>query len=452
MDDGTRDARDGDSTAPYEEEFLFHLSRGSEYLVENHVERAKEELERALRYQPDDAKGQDLLASVYFRLGLYPRAIEIWSRLARQYPNDLALRVNLGLVLLKTGQPEDARASFQRATEIDPGHARAYRYLGLAQWRCGELDRARASFLKGGEVTMARRMEEMLGDAPAEEKPARPSLAPSSAGSEPAPHDGVRSAASGALERLASSNSTPPLAVEEAAHEAPAASGRWSVVEQGREAVPRTVRREHAEGRTDVSSLAQRIDAWSVETDQAPSLSVAANGLLVLSAKHEVVSRLGRVRASRGVLTGHTIPRRGRGEREAEDAVLGGLAAPLLRLPGPVHAFVAPPPEERFVAIALSEDVVFVVESRLEAFDASLSHEAARVGRDVEVVSLRGTGNLVLRVPAEPSALDVRTGDVALADPSALVGWTGRLFPVDAESSAVEGRLAFRGEGTLLVL
>ncbi len=452
MDDGTRDPRDGNSTAPYEEEFLFHLSRGSEYLVENHVERAKEELERALRYQPHDAKGQDLLASVYFRLGLYPRAIEIWSRLSRQHPHDLALRVNLGLVLLKTGQPEDARANFQRATEIDPQHARAYRYLGLAEWRCGDLDRARASFLKGGEVTMARRMEEMLGDGPAhEEKPARPSLAPSSAGGEAAPVDAVRAAASGALEKLAS-NSTPPLAVEVDAHQAPVPSGAWSVVEQGREPLPRTVRREHVEGRAEVASLARRVDAWSIEPDQGPSLAVAANGLLVVSAKHEVVLRLDRVRASRGALAGHTIPRRIRGESPGGDAELGGLAAPLERVAAPLHPFRAPPSGEVFIAIALDDDVVFVVESRLEAFDAALSYEAARVGRTLDVVSLRGTGHFVLRAPREPSALDVRAGDVALADPDALVGWTGRLFPVDEESSAVEGRLAFRGEGALLVL
>src|SRR5690606_2308727 len=60
------------------EEFLFHLYRGSELLQDNCISEAKEELERALAMQPQDVEGQGLLGIVYFRLGLYPRAIKIY--------------------------------------------------------------------------------------------------------------------------------------------------------------------------------------------------------------------------------------------------------------------------------------------------------------------------------------------------------------------------------------
>src|SRR3984957_8506266 len=93
-----------------QEDFLFHLYRGSELLQENRVLEAKEELEFALTMQPLDAKGQDLLAAVYFRLGLYPRAIQIYEALADQFTRDVAVKVNLGLGLLKTGQRERARS------------------------------------------------------------------------------------------------------------------------------------------------------------------------------------------------------------------------------------------------------------------------------------------------------------------------------------------------------
>src|SRR5262245_34016226 len=63
------------------EDFLFHLYRGSELLQDNRVHEAKEELEKAIHLQPRDSKGQDLLAAVYFRLGLYPRAIQIYEQL-----------------------------------------------------------------------------------------------------------------------------------------------------------------------------------------------------------------------------------------------------------------------------------------------------------------------------------------------------------------------------------
>src|SRR5262249_14554033 len=63
------------------EDFLFHLYRGSELLQDNRVHEAKEELEQALTLQPRDPKGQDLLAVVYFRIGHYPRAIQIYEQL-----------------------------------------------------------------------------------------------------------------------------------------------------------------------------------------------------------------------------------------------------------------------------------------------------------------------------------------------------------------------------------
>lgn len=450
MDDGTREIRPSRAlgTDPYEEEFLFHLSRGSEYLVENHVERAKEELERALRYQPHDAKGQDLLASVYFRLGLHPRAIEIWSRLARTHPNDVALRVNLGLVLLKTGQPEEARANFLRATEIDAKHARAYRYLGLAQWRCGQLDQARESFLKGGEVTMARRMEEMLGEVP---EPSGASTGSSaslgdSAAAGAAERAEVRGLASDALERFATE--TTPLELEPPGDSS--GVGPWRVLEQGRETVPRTARVGHPEGKGTVESLARRLEAWSVAAGAGPSLSVAPNGMLVIATRMPVVFRSERMVAVAGAVRVEPVPCRARQDAEPPRP-LGG-AIPLMLASAGLTAFVVPPDGFRFFAVGLAEDALFVAEGRLEAFDAALSHESARVGPDVDVVSLRGTGIAVLRVRTEPSAVDVAPGDVVHVAPHALLGWSGRLFPADLAESSISGMLAFRGEGTLLVM
>ncbi len=420
MDDGTREIRPSGAlgTAPFEEEFLFHLSRGSEYLVENHVERAKEELERALRYQPHDGKGQDLLASVYFRLGLHPRAIEIWTRLSRAHPNDLALRVNLGLVLLKTGQPEEARLNFLRATEIDPKHARAYRYLGLAEWRCGNLDQARESFLRGGEVTMARRMEEMLGEVP-DAAPTASTGAPDAAGA--AERAEVPSAATDALERFASE--TTPLAVD--------------------------VHTERLEEQPVPNTLARHLDAWSVAVEHGPSLCVAANGLLVITTRAPVVFRNERMRVAWGPVVVEPVLRRAR--QDGDGAVAPGGDAALVRANAGLHALIAPADGLRFVAIALADEALFVTERALEAFDGSLVHEHNRLDSDLDMVSVRGIGIVVLRLRCEPSALVVRDGGLAHVHRDALVGWTGRLFPADRSAVSVSGMLAFRGEGTLLV-
>ncbi|WP_437593059.1 tetratricopeptide repeat protein [Sorangium sp. So ce1000] len=147
------------------EEFLFHLHRGSELLQDNRVHAAKAELERALSLQPSDPKGQDLLGIVYFRLGLYPRAIAIYERLIQAHPDAVEPRINLALSYLKTGQPAQARAELEKALEQNPKHQRAWGYLGLAFQRMGDYERASHAFAAGGHDAMARRLLDMTGGA-----------------------------------------------------------------------------------------------------------------------------------------------------------------------------------------------------------------------------------------------------------------------------------------------
>lgn len=150
------------------DDFVYHLYRGSGALLEDRILDAKEELERALSVQPQDAKSQDLLAGVYFRLGVYPRAIELWERLVAAYPRDATLRVNLALALFKTGQSDEALANVHAALKIQPDHERAWGYLGLIHWRAQRIEQARDAFLRGGQAAMARRMEEMIGQSSVE--------------------------------------------------------------------------------------------------------------------------------------------------------------------------------------------------------------------------------------------------------------------------------------------
>jgi len=154
------------------EDFLFHLYRGSELLQDNRVHEAKEELERALHLQPRDSKGQDLIAVVYFRLGLYPRAISIYEQLRRKNANDTALLLNLALCYLKTGQPTLARRDLEHLLTLNPGHQRAWGYLGLACERLGDLEKAQRAFEQGGHGQMAKRMQirrESMGAPPTED-------------------------------------------------------------------------------------------------------------------------------------------------------------------------------------------------------------------------------------------------------------------------------------------
>lgn len=174
------------------EDFLFHLYRGSELLQDNRAHEAKEELERALELQPHDAKGQDLLAVVYFRLGLYPRAISIYEQLRRTSPRDPALLLNLALCYLKTGQAALARRDLEQLLAVNPSHARAWGYLGLACERLGALSDAQRAFEQGGHGQMARRM----ADRRASQSP------PTAFASEATPSREVRDVVAAAYEEL----------------------------------------------------------------------------------------------------------------------------------------------------------------------------------------------------------------------------------------------------------
>ncbi|HEX4448678.1 MAG TPA: tetratricopeptide repeat protein, partial [Polyangiaceae bacterium] len=157
-----------------QEDFLFHLYRGSELLQDNRILEAKEELEQALTMQPLDAKGQDLLGAVYFRLGLYPRAIQIYEALEGQFPGDVSIKINLALCYLKTGQPEPARRVLRDVVQINPEHKRAWGYLGLALQKLGELEQAQIAFERGGRPSMARRVTEFRRSLyPPQEMPER---------------------------------------------------------------------------------------------------------------------------------------------------------------------------------------------------------------------------------------------------------------------------------------
>src|ERR1700733_14233637 len=94
---------------------------------------------QAMDLQPRDPKGQDLLAVVYFRIGLYPHAIQIYEELLRENPRDHSLRLNLALCCLKTGQAQAAREQLEVVVHNNPAHKRAWGYLGLAFERLGDI-------------------------------------------------------------------------------------------------------------------------------------------------------------------------------------------------------------------------------------------------------------------------------------------------------------------------
>jgi hypothetical protein len=469
-----------------DEDFLFHLYRGSELLQDDRVHEAKEELEHALTFQPRDAKGQDLLGVVYFRLGLYPRAIQIYETLRNQNPREASVRLNLSLCYLKTAQANRARDELEALVKSHPDHKRAWGYLGLAYERTGDLVRAQDAFEKGGHVHMAKRIAQRGFST------MRPSEAPRP------PEDKsvaeVRQVASAAFQELdagelsfslaAPSNApadTAWRAVELGAlHPAPpqpitqapitASHGAEAIVAPAAPRVPalrpQTVpapdtipgiapSKKTASGPRAVPHVADLASAARLTFPDAPGVVLAegAAGMIALATTSDdapFAARLEALRSYTGNVTTAVLDRQGRAKGEP----LGGVGAPILRIAGAGQLVLAPRAGHTLVAFRIDAEPAFVVEERLLGFDLALTFEHGRL-EGANVVQLRGQGAVLVELLGRASSIAVTTARPVTARRDAVVAWLGRVVPralAPAEAPAGQrGLLSFAGDGTVLL-
>lgn len=498
-----------------QEDFLFHLYRGSELLQENRVLEAKEELEFALTMQPSDPKGQDLLGAVYFRLGLYPRAIQIYEALERGFPNDASIKINVALCYLKTGQPESARRALQDATRLNPEHRRAWGYLGLALQKLGELEQAQIAFERGGHVMMARR---------ATERRARVTMpAPTDGGA--GIDEGVRSAAEQAFSeldagelRFALAEPAPPKPVDTPWHtvepgDAARPQGRTQpppppkltapvpalvhetttvppqpmlispaavstrLVPPPPEPPPNALPPPPPMPSTEMPSVAPAVTASAPPPPASrtapapvfePLLAHAADTPVVVpgfgalvrtSDERPFAARLDSLRLVAGTATTRVLHRRARDVDTTE--VLGGIGSPMVRIGGPTQLVLAARAGHSIVPIALTDELAFVREDVLLGFELRLAYENGRLALESQsadaapVVQLRGAGAALLELGGPLASVPCVAGRPLLVRREWIVGWLGRLvpraLPPGEAPSGQRGLIAFSGEGTVLV-
>lgn len=118
--------------SPHSEQLQAVLLRGGELLSQGHLLEAQKQFETAYALAPDNERARSLLGLTYFKLGLVEQALGIYLTLVEQNPSDATLRVNLGLVYLKSGDYDLAIEQLTYATQLDPAHAKAQQYLAVA--------------------------------------------------------------------------------------------------------------------------------------------------------------------------------------------------------------------------------------------------------------------------------------------------------------------------------
>ena len=460
------------------EEFLFHLYRGAELLQDSRVHEAKEELEAALHLQPRDSKGQDLLAVVYFRLGLYPRAIQIYEQLHRDNPRDTALMVNLALCYLKTGQSQSAREVLESMLQVVPEHRRAWGYLGLAYERLGDLEKAEHAFERAGHDQMAKRVAAQRGQSIA---------APQETEATRIENAAIRATAEVAFQELDSGELSFALAEPAMRRNE---SGTWRAIELGTSvrapsAPPPPMPQPHAPLAATMAPASQQLPgatqmprAHASQRPPAPPraprtvgeialasrvaatdvrVRLHASGLVVMTAPEGFAARLGALRAWSGALATSVLERQ---TRTPSPEPFGGLGNPLMRMKVDGPVLLGPRSAHRLVPVVVEEGTPFFLrEDLVLAFDLALAFENGRLtfGETdaIAVAQFRGAGAVVLELIDPIVSLDVTSTRPAVARREALVGWLGRVvpraIPMSESPGGQRGLVGFSGEGTVLV-
>ncbi len=467
------------------EDFLFHLYRGSELLQDNCVSEAKEELERALSMQPRDTEGQGLLGVVYFRLGLYPRAISIYEDIIRACPREVTPRINLALCYFKTGQSVQARDMLEEVIRLVPDHTRAWGYLGLVFERLGEHTKALHAFERAGQPQMVRRMQALVEAS----EDARESTPPEAAE--------VRRAAADAVQELDGHSELPaPFErVAELAGDETSPSGHWRAIELGREPMPpkgKPSRRPSLIGRfgpavpplplpleaTGISVLppappppaslppipARNPNALADESllyfPESSSVGTTPEGLVLVRIQESFASRVDLLHVllpAQREFASEAARRRFAG-RESDEPMVG-RGQPLVWLRGAGNLVLKASSQRKLLAIQLVQDFIFLREDHLAGFEGTLRYENGRMttgnAEHVPMVQLSGDGAVVLEARGTLRAVQVSAERPISLRAEHVWGWTGRLLanPLDPASTPnqVHGFVTLNGDGAVFI-
>lgn len=422
--------------------FAGHLASAGELVAARRFREAEIEVLRAISGAPADLRALNLLALVRFKLGRLEEARATYREIATLSPKDPAVRRNLGLLALKVERFDEAITELEMAARLAPTDKRAWSYLGYAYTRRGDALAAVAAFRRAGQDAIAAEIEAatVQAAAPVVETASPPAAVPAEA-----------NAVALALPQAPAQGEPPPpgqaLRLTPRAPEAAAPTrDAAGLAEMASAAGTDFVAGAAAETRP-VPVVAFVLSALGLGADPGLSPTVPAGRPLRLSARDGAHVRADATLASVGAAIWKPGFRRLRGRRTEEP--FGTRLRPFYRLNGAGEVWVAGA-ANRWVALALEDDIIYVREERVLAFDGAVAWEAGRIpGDGLHMLQFRGRGHVALQLSGAPSAIRVSDGAPALVSRSHLLGWVGRVV---AYKSRQEGPLQITCEGDGVML
>ena len=464
------------------QEFDRALAQGTEALAQGNPSEARNALEKAMRYKPRNQRARNLLGLSLFKLGELAKAEEVYRSLIEDHPADPTLRVNLGLVFLKSNSSADAVRCFETALDLAPEHQKAQNYLGLALAQKGELSRAREWFLKAGNDAMAGRMDQALQQAPLRDVAEDASAALSS---EKPFQAAVETPPPAAAKKRDTLEMARPAGLEAPARKTPPVGTRWvatgpasavaapvtpkvETTAIGRMLIntpeptqpPAATPSEAAAEATGapMGTMAQFTNAsrMTMPSEQGGNFAVGQSEVLI-HVRGEMLTRLDGLVASWGSVTLKPELKRFRGK--ATDKPFGDGPRRMLRASGEGR-FVVAREGRTFTAMELGDEPAYFREEVLFAFEESILFENGRVpskgGSDLHLVHLRGNGKLLIVTHGVPRSVEVQRGEALRIPMDQLIGWHGpliqpRLVPIVEEAPELGVALELAGEGRALI-
>lgn len=192
--------------------------------------------------------------------------------------------------------------------------------------------------------------------------------------------------------------------------------------------------------------------------DGEEPFEISANGSLIVRITDRVLTRLDGVHITGGDLAYEVAMRRSRGSETKERFDYGG--SPLHAVNGHGYLIAVPGKQRAFSAVMLDDDILYLREDLVFAFEATLRWESGNVpglrGK-FPIVQFRGDGALAIRVQQDRPLVRVKlpASGVVFIDADRLAGWIGRVIP-RAVAPPVGGPMGATciectGEGIVLV-
>ncbi len=182
---------------------------------------------------------------------------------------------------------------------------------------------------------------------------------------------------------------------------------------------------------------------------------LAPSGALVIRVTERVLTRLDGVYVTGGDLAFEPAMRRSRGHQTEDKFDHGGTQLHVVTGQG---YLIAVPSERAFTAVVLDDDIFYLREDLVFAFEATLRWENGNVpglrGR-LPVVQFRGDGAVALRSARPLVRVKLPPQGIVFVDAARLAGWIGRVIPraVVPPSGGPMGDFCVEctGEGVVLV-